>query len=258
MLASGRPSWSLAWATWTSRWVSTPMVSWGATGCGMLVMAVSFPWPGGGWHARRPGGQHCEESGRQAHIRSRPSGWRAGGGRGPGRQVNFKAPSRWTAGSDPDHDHHAVDRGGPGSGRQVQNRASSRRNQGSGPRRNHQRDHRSGQRSPPSRPDQASIGPGSSEHARRVQDNHRARRLHGARCPDPPCQVTVWGPIPGIPCPATAWARHPRPPSQVIARDPTAPGTDPPPHPPAPDPTATVPTRPRPDDPRQPGYQPAS
>jgi hypothetical protein len=32
---------------------------------------------GQGWHARRPGGQHCEESGRQARIRSRSSGWRA-------------------------------------------------------------------------------------------------------------------------------------------------------------------------------------
>jgi hypothetical protein len=39
---------------------------------------------GAGWHARRPGGQHCDRSGRQARIRSRPSGWRAGGGRGPG------------------------------------------------------------------------------------------------------------------------------------------------------------------------------
>ena len=97
MVATGRPSWSLAWATWTSRWVSTPMVSWGAAGCAMLVMAVSFPWPGGGRHARRPGGQHCEESGRQAHIRSHPSGWRAGGGRGPGRQVNPKAPGPMTA-----------------------------------------------------------------------------------------------------------------------------------------------------------------
>jgi hypothetical protein len=74
----------------------------------MLVMAVSFPWPGGGWHARRPGGQHCEESGRQARIRSHPSGWRAGGGRGLGRHVNFKAPSRWMTGSDPHRNHHAI------------------------------------------------------------------------------------------------------------------------------------------------------
>jgi hypothetical protein len=110
----------------------------------MLVMAVSFPWPGGGWHARRPGGQHCEESGRQARIRSHPSGWRAGGGRGPGRQVNPKAPGPMTSGSDPDRSHHAVDRGGLSSGRQVRNRASRRRNQGSDPHRDHHRDHRSG------------------------------------------------------------------------------------------------------------------
>jgi len=54
-----------------------PMVSWGVAGCAMLAMAVSSPWPEGGWHARRPGGQHCEESWRQARIRSRSSGWRA-------------------------------------------------------------------------------------------------------------------------------------------------------------------------------------
>ena len=52
----------------TSRWVSTPMVSWGATGCACWD---GVPRGRGGWHARRPGGQHCEESGRQARIRSR-------------------------------------------------------------------------------------------------------------------------------------------------------------------------------------------
>src|SRR5687768_1508682 len=45
----------------------------------MLVMAVSSRWLGRGWHARRPGGQHCDRSGRQARIRSRSSGWRAHG-----------------------------------------------------------------------------------------------------------------------------------------------------------------------------------
>jgi hypothetical protein len=90
----------------------------GHRGVWMLVTAVSVPWPGGGWHARRPGGQHCEESGRQARIRSHPSGWRAGGGRGPGRQVNPKAPGPMTRGSDPNRSHHAVDRGGLSSGRQ--------------------------------------------------------------------------------------------------------------------------------------------
>jgi hypothetical protein len=60
---------------------------------------------GRGWHARRPGGQHCEESGRQARIRSRSSGWRASGGRGPGRQLSFQAPGRWHNGSDPHRDH---------------------------------------------------------------------------------------------------------------------------------------------------------
>jgi hypothetical protein len=38
MVATRRPSWSLAWATWTSRWVSIPTVIWGAPGCAMLVM----------------------------------------------------------------------------------------------------------------------------------------------------------------------------------------------------------------------------
>ncbi len=58
MVATRRPSWSLAWATWTSRWVSTPTVIWGrgAPVCAMLVMAVSSPWRGW-WMARAPAGR---------------------------------------------------------------------------------------------------------------------------------------------------------------------------------------------------------
>ena len=42
-------------------------------------MAVSSRWLGRAWHAHRPGGQHCDRSGRQAHSRSRSSGWHAHG-----------------------------------------------------------------------------------------------------------------------------------------------------------------------------------
>src|SRR5215204_7626064 len=47
-----RPSWSLAWATWTSPWVSTPTVTRVGCACAMVVMAISLrlrAW--GGWHA---------------------------------------------------------------------------------------------------------------------------------------------------------------------------------------------------------------
>src|SRR5215217_6501315 len=47
-----RPSWSLAWATWTSPWVSTPTVTRVGWACAMVVMAISLrlrAW--GGWHA---------------------------------------------------------------------------------------------------------------------------------------------------------------------------------------------------------------
>src|SRR5215211_6492164 len=45
-----RPSWSLAWATWTSPWVSTPTVTRVGRACAMVVMAISLrAW--GGWHA---------------------------------------------------------------------------------------------------------------------------------------------------------------------------------------------------------------
>src|SRR5437867_2451674 len=57
-----RPSWSLAWATWTSPWVSTPTVTRVGWACAMVVMAISLrAW---GWMARagRVGGQHCDGS----------------------------------------------------------------------------------------------------------------------------------------------------------------------------------------------------
>src|SRR4029450_11544488 len=58
-----RPSWSLAWATWTSPWVSTPTVTRVASACAMVVMAISFSRVGDGRHAGRAGGHHCERSG---------------------------------------------------------------------------------------------------------------------------------------------------------------------------------------------------
>src|SRR5215217_8342120 len=88
-----RPSWSLAWATWTSPWVSTPTVTRVGWACAMVVMAISLrlrAW--GGWHA--PAGWADSTAmglWAQASIRSRLLGWRRqAGGRGVGPTDQLK------------------------------------------------------------------------------------------------------------------------------------------------------------------------
>src|SRR6266545_5995040 len=107
-VAIRRPSWSLACATWTSRWVSTPTVTRGRSGCAMVVIASSFCRLGGGRHA--------------------PAGRADSTATGPGCTGSYqvtvarlvapvvaaarddrscdKAPGQWNNGSDSRHDHH--------------------------------------------------------------------------------------------------------------------------------------------------------
>src|SRR5215207_2521233 len=97
-----RPSWSLAWATWTSPWVSTPMVTRVGWACAMVVMAISLRgWVDG---TRRPGGRTalrwvC------GHRLLSGQACSAGGARlvaaASGRQIRSRARSRWTAGVRP-------------------------------------------------------------------------------------------------------------------------------------------------------------
>jgi hypothetical protein len=60
VVASCLPSASLAWATCTFRWVSTPMVTRVGSGWAMVVMAVSLREVGWTAPASRAGGQHCD------------------------------------------------------------------------------------------------------------------------------------------------------------------------------------------------------
>src|SRR5215218_1350383 len=99
-----RPSWSLAWATWTSPWVSTPTVTRVGWACAMVVMAISLrlrAW--GGWHA--PAGWADSTAmglWAQASIRSRLLGWRCEAvAAASSRQIRSRARSRWTAGVRP-------------------------------------------------------------------------------------------------------------------------------------------------------------
>src|SRR5207247_1470442 len=99
-----RPSWSLAWATWTSPWVSTPTVTRVGWTCAMVVMAISLrlrAW--GGWHA--PAGWADSTAmglWAQASIRSRLLGWRCEAvAAASSRQIRSRARSRWTAGVRP-------------------------------------------------------------------------------------------------------------------------------------------------------------
>src|SRR6266571_7493556 len=102
-----RPSWPLAWATWTSRWVSTPTVTRGRWGCAMVVIAVSSSrWVVDG--NRQPGGRTALQRvwvPRLISGHGRPVGVPVVG-RGASRQVEYKAPSRWMSGSDPRRDRH--------------------------------------------------------------------------------------------------------------------------------------------------------
>src|SRR6266508_5948469 len=62
VVASRRPSWSRAAATWVSLWVSTPTVTCGGAVCAMVVLAILSTRRAGG-RTGRAGGQHCDESG---------------------------------------------------------------------------------------------------------------------------------------------------------------------------------------------------
>src|SRR5829696_2413859 len=96
-----RPSWSLAWATWTSPWVSTPTVTRVGWACAMVVMAISLrlrAW--GGWHA--PAGWADSTAmglWAQASIRSRLLGWRCEAvAAASSRQIRSRARRRSSAG----------------------------------------------------------------------------------------------------------------------------------------------------------------
>src|SRR5215211_2872278 len=109
-----RPSWSLAWATWTSPWVSTPTVTRIGWACAMVVMAISLR--ARGWMARagRVGGQHCDGSVGTGFYQvtlarlAAPGGWprrradrsaqghEAGGPLGSGLPRPPKRSSQWT------------------------------------------------------------------------------------------------------------------------------------------------------------------
>src|SRR4029450_747022 len=72
-----RPSWSLAWATWRSRWVSTPTVTRGRSWCAIVVIAVSL-LSAIGWRRHAPAGRADSTAtglAPQARIRSRSPGW---------------------------------------------------------------------------------------------------------------------------------------------------------------------------------------
>src|SRR5918995_2838508 len=124
-VARRRPSWSLAWATWRSRWVSTPTVTRGRSWCAIVVIAVSLLRSGGGRHA--PAGRADSTAtglAPQARIRSRSPGlwhlWRpqrestglarghkASGTTGQTLATTTTATSlQWNNGSDSRHDHH--------------------------------------------------------------------------------------------------------------------------------------------------------
>src|SRR6266581_1378748 len=74
MLSSprARPSSSLALATWTSLWVSTPTITRVPPPCAMLSFAIAL-LPDRGevrWWTDRAGGQHCDGAWSQPPIRS--------------------------------------------------------------------------------------------------------------------------------------------------------------------------------------------
>src|SRR6266511_2921029 len=97
-----RPSWSLAWATWTSPWVSTPTVTRVGWACAMVVMAISLrAW--GGRHAPAGWADSTAMSlWAQASIRSGLLGWRCEAvAAASSRQIRSRARSRWTAGVRP-------------------------------------------------------------------------------------------------------------------------------------------------------------
>src|SRR5215218_1831459 len=75
-VARRRPSASLAWATWTSRWVSTPTVTCGRSRCAMVVMPSPFCDQAVDGTRRRAGGQHCNGSGATGSYQVTVARWR--------------------------------------------------------------------------------------------------------------------------------------------------------------------------------------
>src|SRR5215218_2794818 len=75
-VARRRPSASLAWATWTSRWVSTPTVTRGRCSCAMVVMPSPFCDQAVDGTRRRAGGQHCNGSGATGSYQVTVARWR--------------------------------------------------------------------------------------------------------------------------------------------------------------------------------------
>src|SRR4029450_1253603 len=62
MVSRRRPKLSLATATWTSAWVSTPTVIRASAGCVMVVMAASLCVVGWTAPTGRAGGHDCDGS----------------------------------------------------------------------------------------------------------------------------------------------------------------------------------------------------
>src|SRR5512132_3553080 len=75
-VARRRPSASLAWARWTSRWVSTPTVTRGRCRCAMVVMPSPFCDQAVDGTRRRAGGQHCNGSGATGSYQVTVARWR--------------------------------------------------------------------------------------------------------------------------------------------------------------------------------------
>src|SRR6266545_658822 len=123
-VARRRPSASLAWATWTSRWVSTPRVTRGRCSCAMVVMPSPFCDQAVDGTRRRAGGQHCNGSGATGSYQVTVARWRcpwrpqrestglatrhkASGTTGQTLATTTTARSlQWNNGSDSRHDHH--------------------------------------------------------------------------------------------------------------------------------------------------------
>src|SRR5512133_620507 len=124
-VARRRPSASLAWARWTSRWVSTPTVTRGRCRCAMVVMPSPFCDQAVDGTRRRAGGQHCNGSGATGSYQVTVARWRcpwrpqrestglatrhqASGTTGQTLATTTTARSlQWNNGSDSRHDHHS-------------------------------------------------------------------------------------------------------------------------------------------------------
>src|SRR5215203_6015876 len=98
VLAKWRPSWSVASATWTSPWVSTPTVTLIGSDCAMVVMAVSLPDNGGWLLPAERADSTATSLAAQAPVRSRSLGWHClRVAAAPSRQITAKAQVLWNA-----------------------------------------------------------------------------------------------------------------------------------------------------------------